>query len=568
MSRSEKSCIAQLIETHGKMEVTYGRTEVSTPSGMESCMAFLKVLQQVAETLHIDCASRTYREAFTSNYRTLFPDNIRKYHFDLFKASIEQHHVIYVNGDKFVLSNQTISSAEQLQAAWRDLGFLLKPQLLWDQGYRSLEEVRLALARLDCTWACFEQDYILELIEIEAQARSYITKAVMQEQWLTAAEESQIDVEQRRCDLVGSIARLNSVANNRRKGRDDLESSIIEEALIVQSRCDPADTTSAALALAQGVTLSFDALRAYLKQVGKVLERVDPHLCNNPGLVERLVDWEETWEVGLKYVRDTAMLSAVDDVVSELQKVQEVAPTFRQLCDECDVELFLCVPRIVWLRFLAEPAECGELLKDLLPHRFPATASKTENAAQNAHACPTIEEETSSSTGSTAAAFHGDIFAAPFQVQCAGDDGLDSLGAFLVDPELKSLYDRYRGICQQLLRTRSASSRSPRPSLCDETHVSVAWELLMRRVVIGPVEADALYDLLLPAEPERQAIKASVEALMLELERWSMELQRHSPQDWNQCSSVLIQCIAGTTKKPELASEQVAVQKPETQFHV
>ena len=58
-----------------------------------------------------------------------------------------------MNGDKFVLSNQTICSAEQLQAAWRDLGFLLKPQLLWDQGFRSLDEVRSALARLDCAWA-------------------------------------------------------------------------------------------------------------------------------------------------------------------------------------------------------------------------------------------------------------------------------------------------------------------------------------------------------------------------------------------------------------------------------
>merc|ERR1711937_383567 len=41
----------------------------------------------------------------------------------------------------------------------------------------------------------------------------------------------------------------------------------------------------------------------------------------------------------------------------------------------------------------------------------------------------------------------------------------------------------------------------------------------------------------------------SLDAFMLELERWSMELQRSSPKDWNQCSSVIVQCLTGDLQK-------------------
>ena len=49
---------------------------------------------------------------------------------------------------------------------------------------------------------------------------------------------------------------------------------------------------------------------------------MDPHLCNNAGLVTRLVvsclgvegmrvaqDWEESWEVGARYVQNEWLLS-------------------------------------------------------------------------------------------------------------------------------------------------------------------------------------------------------------------------------------------------------------------
>jgi hypothetical protein len=111
-------------------------------------------------------------------------------------------------------------------------------------------------------------------------------------------------------------------------------------------------------------------MRKYFREVANCLERVDPHLCNNAGLVARLVDWEESWEVGARYVQREKLLDSLCDVVSEVRSAQRLVPALTAMCEDCDVELFLVLPRIIWLRFLDEPQQQVELLKSLLPHRF------------------------------------------------------------------------------------------------------------------------------------------------------------------------------------------------------
>jgi hypothetical protein len=111
-------------------------------------------------------------------------------------------------------------------------------------------------------------------------------------------------------------------------------------------------------------------MRKYFRDVASCLERVDPHLCNNAGLVARVVDWEESWEVGSRYVQDERLLDALCDVVSEVRAAEQLVPAIASMCEDCDVELFLVLPRIIWLRFLAEPAQQLALVRSLLPHRF------------------------------------------------------------------------------------------------------------------------------------------------------------------------------------------------------
>ena len=58
---------------------------------------------------------------------------------------------------------------------------------------------------------------------------------------------------------------------------------------------------------------------------------------------------------------------------------------------------------------------------------------------------------------------------------------------------------------------------------------------------------DAAYGHLSPqTRPDTQR---AVEDLVRELEGYSIELQRHCAEDWNQCSAVLVQCLSSVSEE-------------------
>jgi len=519
LSAGEEVAISRLGFTYGRLVMESGRVNTKSEVGYNACAMFLDGLDAAARTLRLDAASRTYRVAFTINYRALFPDEARNYRVDVLEASVEQYAVIWVNGDKFEFSAEAMRRAEGLQRTWTELGSQLER---WSQASEqprcvtrpSRTELRNALTALDFAWASFEHKYIAELIEIEEKARRLIVQAIEHERNLQLLEahhgEGEVlqnvpeyHEEQRR--LVACVARLNSVANFRRKGRDDLGVDVIDDAALTLRRCDTAETggentelLSAARILATDVVESFGAMREYLREVERCLERVDPHLCNNVGLVARLVDWEESWEVGARYVQHTHLLNAVCDLVAEIRSAQRLAPALTMMCDDCDVELFLVLPRLIWLRFLAKPTRHTELLRSLLPHRF-TTESADGSSTEPAHAW----------------------------------------GA-----ELEGFVDKFRHARQLLVGAQPAGAVGVPAVSAAET---VAWEILVKRVVHGPGGTEDVYGCLAPSL--REAVQGHVEELMHELEKWSIELQRHCPEDWNQCSAILVQCLAGGSQK-------------------
>jgi len=248
----------------------------------------------------------------------------------------------------------------------------------------------LAIKTFDHAWANLEHKYIEELIQIENQARSMVVEAIMLEKQLSSLEEQIVDsgnhrpseqaCEKARQDLVQSFGQLNAVANHRRKGRDDLKADILEAAMRAKAERkdngDDKDTFDAAGLLADDVLKSFEALRVYLRQVEQCLECIDPHLCNNSGLVDRLVDWEESWEIGNRYLKSEGTLDTLCDLVDSIQRLQALEPTLGSMCEDCDVQLFLVLPRLLVLRYLVVPEQQTDLLQSLLPHRFqPASES-------------------------------------------------------------------------------------------------------------------------------------------------------------------------------------------------
>mmetsp|Transcript_122130 Transcript_122130/g.272710 ORF Transcript_122130/g.272710 Transcript_122130/m.272710 type:complete len:447 (+) Transcript_122130:121-1461(+) len=385
-SAAETASIEQLVVCHRQLLLEEDRVDVRSETGYSACAMFLSAMENTARTMCLEVADRRFREKFSANYRALFPDGARHYRVDVLEASVDQHSAIWVNGDKFELSEAAIGHAEALQRHWGQLGTLLARWPLSRDGEAVPEsassrptraELVTELESLDKAWACFEHQYIAELIAIEEQARKLIVQAVDQESRLRALEQqrapSAIAIEEARSQLIASIAHLNSVANFRRKGRDDLGADILTSAIAVLEQQKAAGLTerSAAWILAEDVVASFASMRNYLEEVSKCLERVDPHLCNNAGLVARLVDWEESWEVGGRYVRQAPLLAGLCDLVESIQEEPLLDQALTSMCADCDVELFMILPRILLLCFSAGPGGKGaELLKSLLPHRF------------------------------------------------------------------------------------------------------------------------------------------------------------------------------------------------------
>lgn len=498
---AEYEALDHLLATHRQLLLDGDRAEVGSEEGYSACNVFLSAVEKAAKALGLEASSRAYRKLFSANYRALFPDDARHYRVDVLEASADQHSAIWVNGDKFELSPEAICHAEALQKSWMDLTSLLQSSAK-ERDHPARADLTFILRAMDDAWAHFEHRYIAELIDIEEKARKLMIQAVENEIKLGQLEDTRGSPEWKEAQaaLVQCIAHLNSVANFRRKGRDDLGSDILESAQMVLDRVgitakevvaagegkgtaraiiSDAISRQAGVSLAVDVVASFEAMRRYLREVKKCLERVDPHLCNNGGLVARLVDWEESWEVGARYVRHVEYQEAVCDLVAEFHAASHLAPTFTTMCTDFDVELFLVLPRLVILLCLANPtAPRGGLLQGFLPHRY---LESTEGK----------------------------------------------------DPELANLSHQFKQVVDQLASNSGTSDAFP-------------WTLLVRRSVIGGAESG--YQCL------QQVLRDGIENLMRGVEKWSLELQRHCAEDWNQCSSVLVQCFNGGSQKQVILS--------------
>jgi len=545
---TEVSAVNGLVATYGELlllppdETAAGDgvpcIDVQSEVGHMACVTFLSRLESAADALQLVTAPRGFRSEFSVNYRALFPDGARHYRVDVLEASIDRHQVVWVNGDKFELNTETVSFAESLQQSLADLGLVLGQH---QAGHRSRnasgdnvveglsrDKLATALTKIDVAWAAFENKYISNLIIIEDRARQLVVRAVDSERRLRHLEAHQArgrpvsdaECNEARRDLVECISRLNAVANHRRKGRDDLGGDILASALAALSHYsneEPKKHKSAAEVLAADIVGAFDAIREYLREVKSCLERVDPHLCNNPGLASRLVDWEESWEVGGRYVRHTPLLEALCDLVSKIQTIQTLTPALATMCEECDVELFLVLPRIALLAFLAQPTgKQVELMRVMLPHRFIAGEACSEEPDF------TADEDLEKLIQQ----FHHTVCV------LAGAAG----------PQTTAAVGEYPG--------ESAWISSPTAAAR-----AVAWELLVCRAVNGYDGDSGALERFNPAR-RVEAQKVS-ESFSRGLERWSVELQRHCPEDWNQCSAVLVQCLTGTSKRHKFVKFQV-----------
>jgi hypothetical protein len=479
--------------------------EVCTDSedSAEACAAFLLQIDRCASTLRVKAASRAYRTNFTVHYRAAVPDGGRHYRVEVLAASLAQHGAIWVNGAKFDFSSEVLHCGgalkrqlAQLCAYLADMANSDPPSPTSSSGAKCPQAAKRAelvaqLVSFDNAWTSFEEAYIGQLMEIEKSARGLLVEAIDQERCLRILEETsgnggcnelfseQYAEQQRR--LFTCLSCLNSVANINRKGREDLGPEVFNAATKAMQRGDTAPDSPIAVIITE-VAETFQGIRDYLRQVEPLLDQVAPRLSENSGLAARLAQLEEGWELGSTYLLNEPMRNAMNCLVMELKAILSRNADLTRLCESCDVEWLLVLPKLVWLCYLEYPERHAEVVKSLLPHRFPQDCSSSHD------------------------------------VQKYGDAELQALGM------------RFRRVYVSLAKMTTMTRRGN------------AWDILVRWSSFGP---EGVGMLRITDSSEAREDLCRVAEFAKELDGWSMELQRHCPQDWNQCGSLLMRCLTG-----------------------
>lgn len=527
----------------------------------DSQTAFLEQLELASDFLGLPEADRSYRSQFTENYAPLFSLAGRCYRAELFDACMSQAQDLTVNGTHYLLSTVTVEKSMSLLYCVQKLLNMLKQWSSTPPAERFLPDFKPLLTIVDEAWAEFEYHYITDLIEIEAKAREPFVRATFLERELQALERrSELDsgvsgakkrelpavrnvripvaqnfAKQRlqsgdgsavsktllaspasrtlrdeyalpsmQCStsdltrlaetaskhwagsplrivlqkLVEQIAELNASANIQGRGRADLDLRVLETAaeVFLSSETSERDwkerdgTSSASKAarrlLASQVLSGFVEIRVYLTEVSNRLIFVDPQLSNNETLVARLTKWEESWELGARFLLQPDLLEALCGVAGRIGHAPRFAPELTGFLENQDVELFLILPRLVLLCAFVDPVLMA-LPASLLPHHF-------TDANEAALSC-----------------------------------------------EMLSLIQQFHQVCTNLSPTERQDFLS-----------QSSWQVLVQKAMTGPGEGLGT-----------TGHEAAVEKFLHRLEGFSMELQRHAPESWNQCCSILTQCV-------------------------
>lgn len=597
LSSVEDVALSKLQQMHSDLISTDDGWDFQSPEGSAACAVFLQEIDAASQALRLEPVSRDYRENFTVNYQVLFPTDDRQYRNDILVACSEQYSGIWLNGERYDFSTEVKDAAMSLMQAWTELSTILAA---WkkEDNKKDKGEFKTALRAFDQSWARFEHRYIMNLIHVEQEAKKLITDSVDQEGILQKLEAIGMDCDcteyrDERTKFVQCISKLNAVANTERKGRTDLSDEILDNALKLWRSCggaerplvktpesvpfgkthstastssrssssptdvkkqfigilrlatktmhksskvvsfepeedvsdfqmpiqdfsgkeapeissvavertemqDVAGDLSAARCLAGDVVESYWHLRYYLRDIANSVERVDPNLSANAKLVSRLEDWEESWEVGRDYVNDVEMFKAVCDLVCFLKEAEKLEPVLAEMTQECGAEFCLCLPRLVWLHFLHDPERNLKLLQKFLPHRFTSTDCSSSPSGQS------------------------------------WDNTIEEL------------------LCRYQVAQRGLNAHLDTDSECN------TQRFLVQSVIEGP-NSESQSDL---STQLSLHTKSHCDTLVHAIEEFSIELQRHRPEDWNHFMMLIVRCFShGKPKQRERMGPQAPVSK-------
>eukprot|EP00746_Dinoflagellata_sp_MGD_P078727 gnl/MRDRNA2_/MRDRNA2_31459_c0_seq1.p1 gnl/MRDRNA2_/MRDRNA2_31459_c0~~gnl/MRDRNA2_/MRDRNA2_31459_c0_seq1.p1 ORF type:complete len:540 (-),score=106.19 gnl/MRDRNA2_/MRDRNA2_31459_c0_seq1:68-1687(-) len=476
------------------------------PEEAEKWEEFLSILDTSSVALELEIVPRRYREEFTANYRALFPTQSRHYRLDILRSALEftqEVMVMWVNGTRHEFSQTANALAVILSQEWHAVLRLLKAFVCTRtcEGSFSYSEPSMlkimsrALNNLDRAWAEFESQYVQELIQIEDAAKEPLLAAAFFEKALSVPDITEEEHEKVLQCFVGSLGRLNSLANSTGKGRDNLclrvlqgsQRIVSQHSLLHFDYLDPV-LDHVAHTLANDVVETFEQMRQYVRDTTTYVDMwrmVDPRLENNTGLSHRLADLEESWDIAEKYLLDEKRLAALTDLVAELHSVQNIFPSLQQMAADRDVEFVMALPRLVWLHhFALQPRNSG-----ILENFRPAICKDS-----------TKEEQ------------------------------------------INSALNSYQAVIELL-----CSLPTPTGEIVTQSAVKIpplaAAQIAVKGWALAGGDQDVLSMLWDPSSNDLEPARLALQALMLRVEGLSVDLQRHNPEEWNQFIAVAVKCF-------------------------
>ena len=230
-----------------------GKFDIESEQGQKSCQMFLSHLHTLSANMGIEKASRSYVNKFSKAYKILYQQDDSIYLPEIFDSAQEGYSYLWVNGEKYVFSDDVLHAGTRLKEIFKGLkmsldGFIDKfdHEVSDNQQFRETKDgLNTYLQKFDSAWANYEKNYILELMVIEADSRRYIQDAINAQTELSKLESSPLDkaskqgeLKKARYKLVETICKINAVANVNGKGRDDLTYSIIEHAELCKAKAE------------------------------------------------------------------------------------------------------------------------------------------------------------------------------------------------------------------------------------------------------------------------------------------------------------------------------------------
>ncbi|CAI2359023.1 unnamed protein product [Moneuplotes crassus] len=375
----QSSCFTHLQESislYGSMIRKDQNTEkfdIETEEGQATCARFLSSLKNLCISMGIERCDRQYIDRFSKAYKILYKEDNTVYLPEIFDSAQEGYSHLWVNGEKYVFSEDVLQSGEQLKRSFynfqKDLEIferLFKYEIKDNLHFREVQrKLKSFLERFDKTWTTYEKNYILELMVIESDSRRYVQHAVDANKELSLAEtdkahrskspkkEKSKKIKSAKEKLICCISKINSVANTSGKGRDDLGIEVLE---ITEKRKKQIEKTqspfctsnySSFYKLYNEIIDSFNCLRLLLSKYSENIEIVDPQLKNNQELVDCVTKFEDSWSKGKLYFSDDKKFNCFIILSQYIDYLCQTYPDFKSQIECRDYELFMIIPQLV-----------------------------------------------------------------------------------------------------------------------------------------------------------------------------------------------------------------------------